>query len=69
MGRIKKINIVLNDLMKLSYYAGLNSGRWEQNEYDRVSSTQKWNCFVERMAEEYGIGFNHNNVNFEDNMN
>lgn len=63
MSRIKD---TLHDLLELEYYSGLNAGRWEQNEYDRVFTTQKWNCYVERMAQNYGIEFNHDNVDFND---
>lgn len=63
MGRIKD---VLHDFEKLEYNTGLHSGRWEQDEYNRVEFTQEWNCFVERMAEEYGIEFNNSNIDYED---
>lgn len=62
MGRMKD---VLHDFERLEYETGLHSGRWEQDEYNRVEFTQEWNCFVERMAENYGIGFNNENIDYE----
>lgn len=63
---MSKIKDVIQDLETLQYYSGLCSGRWEQNEYDRLNFVKNWNCIVEKMAKEYGIGFDSSRVNKED---
>lgn len=57
---------ILNDLLRMEFQCGMNSGRWEQNEYDRLSMTQNWNAFIEDIAYHYGIGFNSKNIDYED---
>lgn len=64
-GKLTKKEI-LNDLLSMEFQSGMNSGRWEQNEYDRLSMTQQWNTLIENIAYDYGVGFNSKNIDYED---
>lgn len=57
---------ILKDLLELEYYTGLNAGRWEQNEYDRLDLMQEWVNFVSNMALKYNIDFNDFDVDYSD---
>ena len=61
----KKKDNILNDLEKLNYYDGLNSGRWEQNEYDRLDLMEEWIYIIEDLAEEYNIEYNTDRLNYD----
>lgn len=63
---MNKKEIILKDLENLHYYGGLNAGRWEQNEYDRLHLMKEWMNRIENLAEEYNIKFDTSNLDFDD---
>ena len=62
----KQKNLILKDLEKLNFYDGLNSGRWEQNEYDRLDLMKEWIDIIEYLADEYNIKYNTERLDYND---
>ena len=47
------MSVVLDDLLLLSRYMGVSSGRWEENEQTRPDTVSKQIAFITKMADKH----------------
>ena len=47
------MSVVLDDLILLSRYMGVSSGRWEENEQTRPDTVSKQIAFITKMADKH----------------